>query len=187
MSVVAAPMLDSSIVSTAAAPPDRLWRRVLASRRATWGGGGLLLILLLCFGTLPWTLIVPTSALQYNRQHDEFSRLAPSLTGRPADIETAEWNVRQSKLAGYEIRTHFRPVWRWIGTDTQARSLLGRCLFGGVISLSIGFVAAAISVALGVTVGLIAGYRGGWVDATCGDAKFARSHVRMPALRTGHA
>lgn len=166
MSAIAAPMLDTSINATVAVPPDRLWRRVLASRRATWGGGGLLLILLLCFGTLPWTLIFPSSSLQYNRQHDEFSRIGPSFTGRPADIETADWKVRETKLADYENRSHFGPIWRWIGTDTQARSLLGRCLFGGVISLSIGFVAAGISVVLGVTVGLIAGYRGGWVDAT---------------------
>ena len=53
----------------------------------------------------------------------------------------------------------------WFGTDTIGRSLLGRCLLGGVISLGIGAAAATLSVLLGVTVGLLAGYRGGWVDA----------------------
>lgn len=166
MSAVAIPRLDSAVATNLAAPPDRLWRRVLASRRATFGGGGLLLIILLCFGTLPWTWEGSSSAVQYNRQHDQFSRLPPSYSGRPADIDLSAWNDRQTKLAGYENRSRLSPVWRWLGTDTQARSLLGRCLFGGVISLSIGFAAAAISVTLGVAVGLVAGYRGGWVDAT---------------------
>ena len=41
---------------------------------------------------------------------------------------------------------------------------MARCLLGGVISLTIGMAAATISVVLGVAVGLIAGYRGGWID-----------------------
>jgi len=52
-----------------------------------------------------------------------------------------------------------------MGTDSFGRSVLGRALLGGSISLAIGFAAAAISVSLGVTVGLIAGFRGGWIDS----------------------
>jgi len=51
------------------------------------------------------------------------------------------------------------------GTDILGRSVLGRCLLGGSISLSIGVAAAMLSTVLGVGVGLLAGYRGGWVDA----------------------
>lgn len=47
----------------------------------------------------------------------------------------------------------------------MGRSVLARCLFGGAVSLSIGLASAAISVVLGVTVGLLAGYHGGWVDS----------------------
>ncbi len=42
---------------------------------------------------------------------------------------------------------------------------MGQCLLGGVISLAIGLAAAGISVVLGVTVGILAGYRGGWLDS----------------------
>ncbi len=42
--------------------------------------------------------------------------------------------------------------------------MLGRSLAGGAISLGIGVMAAAVAVVLGVSVGLIAGYAGGWVD-----------------------
>ena len=52
-----------------------------------------------------------------------------------------------------------------LGTDKQGRSLLGRVLLGGVISLAVGVAAAAISVVLGVGVGLVAGYAGGKTDA----------------------
>lgn len=52
----------------------------------------------------------------------------------------------------------------WMGTDRLGRSVLGRALTGGAISLGIGVMAAAIAVVIGVTVGLIAGYAGGWLD-----------------------
>jgi oligopeptide transport system permease protein len=53
----------------------------------------------------------------------------------------------------------------WFGHDDLGRSVLARCLLGGTLSLGVGVAAAAISVLVGVTVGLVAGYRGGWVDA----------------------
>jgi ABC-type dipeptide/oligopeptide/nickel transport system permease subunit len=58
-----------------------------------------------------------------------------------------------------------KPVAGWFGYDALGRSLVARCLLGGTISLGVGVAAAAISVVVGVTVGLVAGYRGGWVDA----------------------
>ena len=54
----------------------------------------------------------------------------------------------------------------WFGADTAGRSMRARSLFGGTISLAVGIAAASIAVVLGVTVGLLAGFRGGWVDAT---------------------
>src|SRR4029078_708959 len=57
------------------------------------------------------------------------------------------------------------PPHRMFGTDTLGRSLLARSLFGGAISFAIGVAAAALSVFLGVTVGLVSGYRGGWIDS----------------------
>ncbi|HMB94808.1 MAG TPA: ABC transporter permease, partial [Tepidisphaeraceae bacterium] len=51
------------------------------------------------------------------------------------------------------------------GTDKLGRSIFARCLIGGTISLSVGIAAALISVILGVSIGMLAGYRGGWIDA----------------------
>lgn len=51
----------------------------------------------------------------------------------------------------------------WLGTDDVGRDLLARLLCGGRVSLLVGFCAAGLSVAVGVPLGLLAGYRrGAW-------------------------
>ncbi len=52
----------------------------------------------------------------------------------------------------------------WMGTDGLGRDLASRLLHAGRVSLSVGFVAAAISVTLGTLIGAVAGYWGGRVD-----------------------
>jgi oligopeptide transport system permease protein len=132
-----APAISSTVsYPTVRDAPDRLWRRVLTNGRVLIGGGMLLLILGTCLATLPWTLSTD-SKLHFDAQRAVRARTAPSLS---------------------------EPV-LYFGSDELGRSLFGRCMIGGVISLAVGVAAAAISVVLGVTVGLISGFRGGWVDA----------------------
>ena len=129
-------MTALAISPTAELPSATSWRRLLFSRRILIGGGILLSIVLVCFCTLPMTLNT-NSDFYYDLQHTNFGQRPPQLS----------------------------PSWMWFGTTKIGQSLLGRCLTGGCLSLVIGFSAAAISVLLGVTVGLIAGYRGGWLDS----------------------
>lgn len=52
-----------------------------------------------------------------------------------------------------------------MGTDGIGRDSFARFLYGGQLSLRVGLVAIAIGAVFGITLGLISGYFGGWLDA----------------------
>jgi len=52
-----------------------------------------------------------------------------------------------------------------LGTDDQGRDILSALIYGSRISLSVGLASVILSVGIGVSLGLLAGFRGGWLDA----------------------
>ncbi len=67
-----------------------------------------------------------------------------------------------------------------LGTDSQGRDLLSAILYGSRVSLLVGFAAVGFSMALGVTLGLIAGFIGGRVDAVI--MRIADVQLSFPAI-----
>ena len=67
-----------------------------------------------------------------------------------------------------------------LGTDELGRDELSRLLYGGRISLSVGIGAALISTFLGIIVGAIAGYFGGWLDTIL--MRFVDLMLAFPAI-----
>jgi peptide/nickel transport system permease protein len=74
----------------------------------------------------------------------------------PVPYSPTEYDLLES-LAG-PSRQH------WLGTDDSGRDILSRMIHGSRISLSVGFVAVGIALVIGIFLGALAGYFGGWVD-----------------------
>jgi len=68
----------------------------------------------------------------------------------------------------------------WLGTDDLGRDLLQRLLDGGRVSMLVGLSGAALSALLGALIGVVAGYRGGRLDAVL--MRFTDGVISLPLL-----
>lgn len=88
----------------------------------------------------------------------------------PQDPLQTSWSaVRKAPSAQYLL-----------GTDEIGRDVLSRVIWGARASLLAGLVSVSIAMALGVPIGLLAGYRGGWVDGVI--SRFTDAMLAVPFL-----
>jgi peptide/nickel transport system permease protein len=67
-----------------------------------------------------------------------------------------------------------------MGTDALGRDYMTRVLYGGRISLAVGLMVVAITLSIGVTIGALAGYFGGWVETVL--MRFTDAVLTLPAF-----
>ena len=81
-----------------------------------------------------------------------------------------------------DIKNRYQPPsWTYpFGTDGLGRDILVRVLYGGRVSLMVGFMVVGITLSIGVPIGAIAGYFGGWIDSVL--TKFIDATLSLPAL-----
>ncbi len=139
-----------------AAPPQSPWRRFAAefaeSRLALLGLAILAAIVVVALAA-PW--IAPQNPYDLAQLDVLDSQLAPGA----------------QSLAG---RTY------WLGTDDQGRDMLSAILYGLRISLAVGGASTVAALALGLVLGLAAGYFGGWVDTLI--MRVADIQLSFPAI-----
>ena len=63
-----------------------------------------------------------------------------------------------------ELRFAEPSAQHWFGTDALGRDVFSRVLFGARISLQVGIIVVGVSAVIGIFIGSIAGFYGGWVD-----------------------
>ena len=111
---------------------------------------------------------LPPSALRRRLRSDRFFQLGLVLVGAVVLAGVcAPLLAPHDPLTG-DLRGAYllRPGGRFLlGTDTQGRDVLSRVLYGARISLSVGLISQSVAILLGVTLGLVAGYYGRWVDS----------------------
>jgi peptide/nickel transport system permease protein len=86
--------------------------------------------------------------------------LAVALTALFADL-LAPYNPNQIQTVGILSPPSLHHP---LGTDAIGRDVLARIIFGSRVSILAGTVSVAVALSLGVLIGLVAGYNGGWID-----------------------
>ncbi len=76
----------------------------------------------------------------------------------PQEITVGNYFLSPGAVQEASGKTHL------LGTDNLGRDLFSRLVYAGRISLSVAFLSVIISSLVGITIGAIAGYYGGWID-----------------------
>lgn len=97
-------------------------------------------------------------------KQDDTSNSATAEYDLEYDPATMSWKILQEKPSRQYDQYSFPNMKHWLGTDMYGMDMLTRLMYGGRVSLLIGFIVIIIETVIGVIFGGISGYFGGWVD-----------------------
>lgn len=97
-------------------------------------------------------------------KQDETSDTATAEYDLEFKAATNSWQILQEKSSRQYDQYSFPNMKHWLGTDMYGMDMLTRLMYGGRVSLLIGFIVIIIETVIGVIFGGISGYFGGWVD-----------------------
>lgn len=80
------------------------------------------------------------------------------------DAPAKNWEIKRQTLTTNIATYSYPSMSHWLGTDRNGMDMLTRLMYGGRVSLVIGFVVVIIETVIGVALGGLAGYFGKWVD-----------------------
>ena len=95
---------------------------------------------------------------------DDTSNTATAEYDLEFKAATNSWQILQEKSSRQYDQYSFPNMKHWLGTDMYGMDMLTRLMYGGRVSLLIGFIVIIIETVIGVIFGGISGYFGGWVD-----------------------
>ena len=95
---------------------------------------------------------------------DDTSNTATAEYDLEFKAATNSWQILQEKSSRQYDQYSFPNMKHWLGTDMYGMDMLTRLMYGGRVSLIIGFIVVFMETALGVLFGGLSGYFGGWVD-----------------------
>ena len=104
---------------------------------------------------------VENGETEYTYVNDAGQEREIKLEYNPAKYQ---WSIKEGTSTRVFDAYSFPDSAHWLGTDKNGMDMLTRLMYGGRVSLMIGFIVVIISAALGVVLGGISGYFGGWVD-----------------------
>jgi len=137
ISVMASPTAAGSVSDVKSAPADSPLHRVARRYLHDWLALGSTLVIVVFFAVATVAGIC-------------------SLAGWPMPMSPNATSLERKLLPPNSVN--------WLGTDNLGRDVLSRMVAGSTISLTVGFVAMAVSLGIGIVVGAVSGYLGGWVD-----------------------
>lgn len=171
---------DTSIAAEASARHRKqsYWRIVLRQYRRNVLGIAAFVLLVL-FGAIALLAPFIAAGVPFYLVMDGKTYVFPNLLNyddlrgfqfdrwQPGEHDVALWPPVPFDPDRSNLRNRLAPPDRvhWLGTDDRGRDVLSRLVWGTRVSISIGFVAVGISLAIGVVLGSIAGYYGGVIDS----------------------